>query len=242
MKKVGLFLGISLFCLGSYLVYLFEFKSYDVADAKVDAVAGEEYVITLSDGSKIILDEFGNLIRREDPHAAMGSQPDDRTLLFGLKEFKVNTVSNEKVKASKEKVEPAVVAAENTVAHKNVTSINEKNKTKQIKQKYEAAFKVLEEQSTARLYTLIDLAKKELNEKQAKKQKISYPYFYNKYTTAASDLEKQTDQFFYALTKSMQQELKANGMPSSIANAYTKEYESRKDKLRRELMKKAAGI
>ncbi|WKA53860.1 hypothetical protein [Planococcus shixiaomingii] len=243
MKRIGLFLGIALFCLGGYLVYLFEFKSYDVADAEVDAVSGEEYVITLSDGSKIVLDEEGNLIRRENSGAAGESVPDDRALLFGLKDFKVKPVSNEKETASKEKITPTVVKAkENAVAHKKAVSFTDKEKTKQLKKKYEVAFKDLEEQSTARLYKLIDLARNEVHQKQANSEKISYPYFYNKYTAAASELEKQTDQFFYALIDSMEQELKANGMPNSIAKGYTTEYENRKEELRRQLMKKAAGI
>ncbi|QDY44741.1 hypothetical protein FK545_02105 [Planococcus glaciei] len=63
MKKILMLFGIVLICSAGYLIYLFGFKDYNVADAEVDSLTKEEYVIELADGSKIILDAHGNLIR-----------------------------------------------------------------------------------------------------------------------------------------------------------------------------------
>ncbi|TWT27863.1 hypothetical protein [Planomicrobium sp. CPCC 101110] len=238
MKKVGLFLSVALFCIAGYLVYLFEFKAYDVADAKVEIVAEEEYVIALSDGSKIILDEKGNLMRREQPVSNATDEPDERIPIFGTDKFAADTASNGKILREKTKVTP--VANEKAASAEKRNSPDKKVKVGQIKAEYEAAFENLEKQSTDRLYKLVGIAKNEYLEKKATGQSISYPYFYNKYTAAASELEKQTDQFFYALINDMEKELKANNLPNSITDPYVKEYEKRKDSLRNKLLKDVA--
>ncbi|TWT03732.1 hypothetical protein [Planomicrobium sp. CPCC 101079] len=240
MKKVGVFLGVALFCFAGYLVYLFEFKTYDVADAEVDVVAEEEYIIVLSDGSKIILDEDGNLIRREKPLSETTGEPDERMPIFGTDKFDSDISNNGKISKEKAKVTP--VANEKAASAEKRNTSDGKAMARQLKKQYEAAFEDLEEQSTDRLYKLVSLAKNEYLEKQAAGQSISYPYFYNKYTAAASKLEEQTDQFFYALINQMKQELKANNLPDSTADAYAKEYEKRKDNLRNKLLKEAADF
>ncbi|MGI2327568.1 hypothetical protein [Planococcus sp. YIM B11945] len=248
MKKVGLFLGMALFCLGGYLVYLFEFKDYDVADAEVDDITNEEYVIELSDGSKIILDEFGNLIRKDEPVASSGDNMDDFNL-FKPREFMVDVFAAKM--APTKKIEVVAVANQKTAPVEKAKASGAKSTTnsstnstslKHIKQKYQSAMVDIEVQSKARIYDLIDVAKEEFHGKETKNKTISYPYFYNKYTAAAADLEKRTDQIFYALLEAMKQDLKANGYSESTADSYAQEYEKRKNKLRNELLKKAAGI
>lgn len=240
MKKAGIFLGVALFCLAGYLVYLFEFKTYHVADAKVDVIAEEEYVIVLSDGSKIVLDGNGNLVRREQPFSSSEDEPAVVTPIFSVDKPDSDSASNKKVPEPESKV--TTVANKKASPPKKTNSLSTPKKSNQIKEQYEAAFAALEEQSTDRLYKMVSLAKNEYLEKQANGQTISYPYFYNKYTSAASELEKQTDEFFYALIAQMKQDLKANGLPQSTTETYVQEYEKRKDKLRNQLLKNAADL
>src|SRR5690606_19944123 len=61
-KKIVLVLGIIFLSVAGYLVYLFQFKEYDVADEQVDEITKENYEVELPDGSKIIVDGDGNVI------------------------------------------------------------------------------------------------------------------------------------------------------------------------------------
>ncbi|RNF39637.1 hypothetical protein [Planococcus salinus] len=74
-KKIVLLLGIVLLSTAGYLLYLFQFKEYDVADKEVDDITKEEYNVELPDGSTIILDKEGNVVENGDSNAT----PDTET-------------------------------------------------------------------------------------------------------------------------------------------------------------------
>ena len=59
--------------------------------------------------------------------------------------------------------------------------------------KYESSFIQLENEANSRLNELIKLAKNEYSTKKVNGEKISYGYFYRKYSTAATELEDSID-------------------------------------------------
>lgn len=246
MKKFGIAFGIIVIALGAYIAYLFEFKDYDTTDAAVDEVAEEEYVIELADGSKIILDKYGNLIRHvtdedgtEKIEAFTESFPSTER-----SDLAVASVSsdNSGTKGSKVKTDASGKAAIKSYAAFAGKKASKKMTVAQIRAKYDPAIAELEGQAHEKLDALIDLAVSEYLEMEANDQKISYPYFYNKYSSAASKLEERTDKMFYALMEVMKQELKKNGLPAAEAEKMSKEYEDRKNKLRRDILKQTAGL
>lgn len=246
MKKFGIVFGIIVLALGAYIAYLFEFKEYDTKDAAVDEVAKEEYVIELADGSKIILDKFGNLIRH-----VTGEDGTEKIEAFteGLpyserSDLAVASVSSDNKNKSepKAKTETNKSSAPKSVAASAGKKASDKMSVAKVREKYDPAIADLEDQAHDNLDALIELAVSEYLEMEANDQKISYPYFYNKYTSAASKLEQRTDKIFYALMEVMKQELKVHGLPTKATESMSKEYENRKDKLRRDILKQTAGL
>ncbi|WKA57708.1 hypothetical protein QWY16_14545 [Planococcus shenhongbingii] len=231
MKKFLLLLGILLICGAGYLVYLFGFKDYNVADAEVDTLTKEEYVIELADGSKIILDKNGNLLRhlQEGDEAVKTEKFREGMPYSESSDLAVAAVISENMKTGTE---------EDTAAKTQKESIT----VKDIEKKYEPAIAEIERQANNSLNNLIDLAKSEYLEMEANDQKISYPYFYNKYSAAASKLEKRTDQIFYAVMDVMEQDLKSKNLPTSLSDTLSKKYESRKAQLRKDILKQTAGL
>lgn len=247
MKKVLLLLGIVLICSAGYLIYLFGFKNYDIADAEVDNLTKEEYVIELADGSKIILDKQGNLIRHLEGNdeAIQMEQFRKGNPYSETTDPAVASVTSENEKQKNAKDGDAKESTEQVNAEKSAKSKQTKSTAlteKEVKKNYEPAIADIERQANASLNNLIDLAKEEYFKMEENAQEISYPYFYNKYSAAASKLEKRTDDVFYALMEVMRQDLKANGLPDDLPKSLSKEYENRKDKLRREILKETAGL
>ena len=63
-KKLKIFLSVFVIILvaaGSYLLYTFKFKEYDVADEEVEQIVKDPYEIELPDGTKLTLDEDGGV-------------------------------------------------------------------------------------------------------------------------------------------------------------------------------------
>ncbi len=222
MKKYGLLLGAMTILLAVYLIYLFEFKAYNTSDAEVDVLTKEEYVIELADGSKIILDKNGNLIRHV-------TESDGKVT-------KIDVTDSLPTSVTANRLENDSIMSD---------SINEKKRklsVKAIKNKYAPALADIEKQAYNNLDELIHLATSEYMEMEANNQKISYPYFYNKYSSAASKLENRTDSVFNALMEIMEHELKLNGHSTKAVDSMKKEYKKKKDKMRRDIMKETAGL
>lgn len=239
MKKYGLLLAIAVLMLGGYLVYLFEFKEYDTADADVDVLTKEEYVIELADGSKIVLDKNGNLIRH------ITGADGKVTTVDIASSLPISQISDEAVasSASEKDERPAPnstsgEAAETTASEQAAAPVS----VEAIKGKYTSALEDIEKQAYANLDNLINLAKSEYMEMEANDQKISYPYFYNKYTSAAAKLETRTDKMFNAVMEIMEQDLKANGHPADLVDSMHKEYKNKKSQLRQDILKETAGL
>ncbi|MDN7244550.1 hypothetical protein [Planococcus shenhongbingii] len=248
MKKFLLLLGILLICGAGYLIYLFGFKDYNVADAEVDILTKEEYVIELADGSKIILDKNGNLLRHlQEGDEAVKTEKFRKGMPYSeSSDLAVASVTSENTKTGDEK-DSAAKGTDSKTGHYDKASNSAKSQkegitVKDIEKKYEPAIADIERQANNSLNNLIDLAKNEYLEMEANDQKISYPYFYNKYSAAASKLEKRTDQIFYAVMDIMEQDLKSKNLPTSLSDTLSKKYESRKAQLRKDILKQTAGL
>lgn len=252
MKKSWFLIGAMVLLLGTYLIYLFEFKSYNTSDAEVDLLTKEEYVIELADGSKIILDKNGNLIRHI-------TEADGKVTKVDVND-QISIVSDELATASttgkkKQEITNGVVGFSSTVSSPNIyrvngkgvdtkvpTNKNTKTSAKQIGKKYEAALTDIEDQAYTNLDNLIHLATTEYLDMDSKDRKISYPYFYSKYSTAAGKLEARTDKVFDALMKIIEHELQANGHSTKTVEKMRVKYKKTKKKVRRDIMKETTGL
>ncbi|MBS7345598.1 MAG: hypothetical protein KIG60_08150 [Caryophanon sp.] len=68
MKKWKWFLVIVLvlfLAIGGTALYFFKFKTYDVADEKVDAVLEENFELELPDGTVVVVDKDGNIVEEK---------------------------------------------------------------------------------------------------------------------------------------------------------------------------------
>lgn len=242
MKKYGLLFVAVILIIGAYLAYLFEFKEYNTSDAEVDVLTKEEYVIELADGSKIVLDKNGNLIRH------ITGADGKVTTVDVAGSLPISQVSDGAVaSATSENEKPSASGSDSAKSGKASESKASKGKApkvsvKDIKNQYAPALEDIEKQAYDNLDDLINLAKSEYLEMEANDQKISYPYFYNKYTGAAAELEERTDKVFNAVMKIMEHDLLANGYSTETVESMQKEYKNKKNKLRRDILKETAGL
>lgn len=199
---------------GGYLLYMFKFKEYDVADEEVKEIVEEAYKVELPDGSTIVIDENGEVAIEESATSVM---------LAG------KTAGPESNSTS---------TSNNTTA---TTTSSEQPTVATIKDKYKPALEGLEGQADAKLNALAGRAKSEYQDKQANGEKIDYGYFYNKYMSAANNLEGLTDTTFDAVLNAIEKDLAVNGYDESYAQSFKEEYEATKKARRDNLLNKALG-
>lgn len=290
-KKIVLVLGIIFLSVAGYLVYLFQFKEYDVADEQVDEITKENYEVELPDGSKIIVDGDGNVVEEgvgensadgsKDSSSETASGTDGNSSdgssssnseggstgsisgTAGTSTSNGGTSSGGSDKASGSGSNPGSTTG-NTGSNGSGSSNSGKGSAggsgnsgsgnsgsdagsgkvtvAQIKQKYEPSLADIENQANSRINGLVSRAKSEYDSKKANGESISYGYFYNKYMSAATELEGRTDTVFYAVLGSMKKELKANGLAESHADSLVSEYEARKEQRKSDLISKATGL
>ncbi|MEK4244508.1 hypothetical protein MKZ20_04085 [Psychrobacillus sp. FSL K6-2684] len=225
MKKLKIFAIIVLVLIiagGSYLLYTFKFKEYDVADDEVkEIVEKEPYKVELPGGAAISMDENGEVIEEE----GTSGETAGNNAVDGNGESSNNVTGND--------------GADNSSG----TSSGSSNETTvaAIKEKYTPALEGLEDQADTKVNALIVKAKKEYVDKQANGEKINVGYFYNKYMAAAKDLEGNTDKVFDAVLNAVEKDLAANGFDKTEAKAMEEEYEAKKKARRDSILKKALG-
>jgi hypothetical protein len=108
-----------------------------------------------------------------------------------------------------------------------------------IKDKYEPVMSSLQGQASSRVDALVGRAYSEYQSKQANGESVNYAYFYNKYSSAAEELESRTDKVFYQVVGVIQKELKANNLAESHAQSFITQYEKEKEARRSALLDKA---
>lgn len=204
--------------IGGYGLYIFKFKEYDVADPEVEEIIEDPYVITLPDGTEIVVDKEGNIIeeRKDEPAEdnLEGSQNED-------------TQSEDPTPSEND---PNQVTGDSEQQRLTVA---------EIKEKYIPSLKELENQANSNLDALIQKAYDEYSAKRANGESIDIGYFYNKYMGAADGLEARTDAAFNMLMTIIENELEENGYSKAHAQSLRDDYNAAKEERRSNLLKKA---
>lgn len=204
--------------IGGYGLYIFKFKEYDVADPEVEEIIEDPYVITLPDGTEIVVDKEGNIIeeRKDEPaeENSDGAQNED-------------TQSEDPTPSEND---PNQVTGDSEQQRLTVS---------EIKEKYIPSLKELENQANSNLDALIQKAYDEYSAKRANGESIDIGYFYNKYMGAANGLEARTDAAFNALMTIIENELEENGYSKAHAQSLRDDYNAAKEERRSNLLKKA---
>lgn len=230
----------------SYIVYELKFKTYDVADAEVENIVNQNFQIELPDGTIAEVDHVGNVtVINEDGTVTTYK---DLAQLTNSINNQTNNLTNETTSSTNGTSSNSNSSEQNgSSSSSNAQTNRSSNKVERvtvatIKSKYEPTMKMLEDQTRSRLNALIGQAKDEYTTKKNNGEKISYGYFYRKYSGAAENLEASTDAAVAALIKAVEAELTANGFASSHAATLTEQYNATKEKLRSELMKKTINF
>ncbi|MBU0905620.1 MAG: hypothetical protein KKF57_10555 [Firmicutes bacterium] len=251
-KKILIAFITVLIISGGYIAYIFQFKEYDVADTEVAEITKETYSLELPDGTVIELDEEGNIVEEDETaketniESQTASTSNNITNENGkdnssisannLNDSNTKSTSGGKNSSTKSTKKGDKISSSNSKAS-NTTS--EKITVASIKEKYVPTMVSLQEQANGRINALVGRAMEEYQSKKANGESVNYAYFYNKYTSAAAELEGRTDNVFYQVVGIVEKELVANGYSKTHAESFVKEYETAKESRRSALIDKA---
>ncbi|MGM9949515.1 MAG: hypothetical protein ACI33P_05290 [Lysinibacillus sp.] len=267
LKWLLLSLGVVILLGGSYVLYEFKFKTYDIADEEVDGIVEEGYEIELPDGTTMKIGKDGKIIEENNEATAKAEEAEVEAVAKAETEKKdennvpvANAAPKESTTSPANTVPPAKEEQTETVVKEEEPVKKEAAPAKpanpqpsnnppaakpapvtaeSIREKYRGTFVSLEEQAEARVNNLVAAAKKEYTQKKANGEKVSAGYFYTKYMNSSSALEESTDAAFENLMKVVEADLVANGFNKSESKSFRTEYEQAKEQRRSALMKKA---
>ncbi|KGR73966.1 hypothetical protein [Ureibacillus sinduriensis] len=217
---------------GGYALYEFKFKTYDVADEKVDEIIEDNYVIELPDGTELTLGRDGEIVKETSKQVV--SNNEENVNSTETLSSKPNNISNNEDKTAISASTPKENKESNETSAETIES--KKPTVKSIKEKYRPALEALQSQASSRINNLIGNAKSEYIEKKANGGSISPGYFYHKYMAAANSLEASTDAAFNSLIKIIENDLAKNGYDRSHAQSFRDEYAASKEELRSNLL------
>ncbi|MGE7982550.1 hypothetical protein [Solibacillus sp. NPDC093137] len=271
LKYIFIALAVIVLCIGGYIVYELKFKSYDTADPEVDALIEETYNVELPDGTVIVVDKEGNIVENKTSESqnngvttasaqtsstnvnSDSTQDDEEGTETGTTN-NGNGSSNSNsgqtgTSASSKSSSNTGTTGSNSNANPNTnTNTGGSNKPAEkvtvasIKSKYEGTFKSLENQSRARINSLISQAANEYSTKKSNGESISYGYFYKKYMGAANGIESATDSTVNVVVGLVEKDLQKNGFDKSYAQSFKEDYNAMKESLRSEMMDKALSF
>lgn len=238
MKKAW-FIIISIFLIilvggGGTAYYLTKVKTYDIEDAEVEDLTENDYEIILPGQGDFFKEQTDTQL--EDPYLTAAKDKENKTIdssLQGL-ENDPNRV-NPKKEDSNTRVDDSV---DTEKGHPENESVPADMTAEAITQKYTPSFEHLQSQATSKIDALVTHAYQEYQEKKKNGDSISIPYFYNKYSSASKELEKNTDQAFTMILDALQEDLKMNGFSASHADKLKEEYEAQKKAREEALLKK----
>ncbi|MER2169286.1 MAG: hypothetical protein ABS938_01490 [Psychrobacillus psychrodurans] len=272
LKYIFIALAVIVLCIGGYIVYELKFKSYDTADPEVDALIEETYNVELPDGTVIVVDKEGNIVENKTSDSQNNGVTTASAQTSSTNENSVSTQDDEGTETGTTKSESSssnsnsgqtgTSANTNTGSNTGSTGSNsntnknpntntntggsntpaEKVTVASIKAKYEGTFKSLENQSRARMNSLISQAANEYSTKKSNGESISYGYFYKKYMGAAKGVESATDSTVNVVVGLVEKDLQKNGFDKSYAQSFKDEYNAMKESLRSEMMDKALSF
>ncbi|SEA37693.1 hypothetical protein SAMN05421743_104161 [Thalassobacillus cyri] len=110
-----------------------------------------------------------------------------------------------------------------------------------IKNDFQPKLNELEKQVNVRIDELIENAVTEYQEQVESGEAVSFVQLYQKYTKAAEELEKKTDEAFQEIYSDYQNELKTNGLSPAEAEDLKKQYEETKENIRTNLLREVAS-
>lgn len=250
-KQIAIGLSVVFLAIAGYLVYAFEVKDYDTADEEVDKITKDEIKIDLPDDTTITVDEEGDVTteeKEEDEEKKEDEEKDEET----TKEKSADTGSTGSAStataannSTSSSATPAKASASNGSSNNTNSSYNNNNgkgsdrvTVSQIKNRYDTSLYRLEDTANDRLDSLVSRAKTEYQNDD----NVSYARYYNKYASAAKELENRADAAFYAIVAVMARDLQANGLAASHTDSVINEYENTKKQRKNALMKKVAGL
>ncbi|OBW58446.1 hypothetical protein A9986_05790 [Solibacillus silvestris] len=270
LKYIFIALAVIVLCIGGYIVYELKFKSYDTADPEVDALIEETYDVELPDGTVIVVDKEGNIVENKtadsqnngtttasaqtsntDKSNSGSAQNDDEEKGTGTSNNTNGSINSNSSQNGTSANSNTGSTGSNTDSNNNQnTNTNtggsntpaEKVTVASIKSKYEGTFKSLENQSRARMNSLISQAANEYSTKKSNGESISYGYFYKKYIGAAKGIESATDSTVNVVVGLVEKDLQKNGFDKSYAQSFAEEYNAMKESLRSEMMDKALSF
>lgn len=251
-KKIKIFLlsAVAILLIGiGYVIYLFQFKEYEVADEEVDEIIQDSYDITLPDGSKLIVEDeqqSGNEKFTTAP-ASVSEKPEKQQLngssasMESTKNTEIPSSTDPAGSKQPDTQQAMTVHVPNTptstegipTKKTESTILDPANSGKResvasIKSKYTPTIRNLQTQVDEKIHSLIGRAKNEYATKKVNGESIDYGYFYTKYMAAAESLEAQTDAVFYGVISSLEKDLQSNGHDRSYAQSVKDEYAAQK--------------
>lgn len=262
-KKILLAFTVVVLAAAGYLLYIFKFKEYDVADEEVAEITKETYKIEMPDGSVIEFDEEGNMVESNgskvssDDLVASAAERDDTDASTSSTDGSSNDSNssqdsdgNDSTSTNGSDWNSSSNGSSSNGGSSNGnsgggTSGNTGNTPSQevtvaaIKEKYMPVMNQLSAQANSRIDALVGRAVSEYQTKVANGESVNYGYFYNKYMSAASELEGRTDVVFYQMVSVVEKELEKNGFSKSHAKSFISEYEASKEARRKALLDKA---
>lgn len=241
---------------GGYALYEFKFKTYDVADEKVDEIVEEDYVIQLPDGTEISIDDEGNIVDKSSGQLVLNTNgsstsTDSNLTQLGQSQQKGQSEQSGQSAQTSQSNETQGNPSNSTVNNSGTTQPNssttptsqvaEKPTVKSIKAKYTPTLQALQSQANGRINGLVSNAKAEYSQKKANGESISIGYFYNKYMGAANSLEASTDAAFNSLMTLIENDFVSNGYDKSHAQSFRNDYEAMKEERRNSLLSQVKG-
>lgn len=271
LKYIFIALAVIVLCIGGYIVYELKFKSYDTADPEVDALIEETYNVELPDGTVIVVDKEGNIVENKTSESqnngvttasaqTSSTNENSDSTQDDEKGTETGTTNNGNGSSNSNSGQTGTSASSNSSSNTGTTGSNsntkpntntntggsnkpaEKVTVASIKSKYEGTFKSLENQSRARINSLISQAANEYSTKKSNGESISYGYFYKKYMGAANGIESATDSTVNVVVGLVEKDLQKNGFDKSYAQSFKEDYNAMKESLRSEMMDKALSF
>jgi hypothetical protein len=208
--------------------YFFELKEYETEDLAIKEITETEYTITLPTD-----DEDEEEVEVDDENSTETTGTD------------TNSDTNSQTQSSNGTSDKGTTNQPSTETSKTTPNPTESKPKKKditvasIKTKYEPTFVDLESQANSKIDSLIGRAFTEFQEKKANGESVSFGYFYQKYNSAAKELEKRTDAAFEIVYDALEGELKKHGFSPSHAKEFKEAYDTAKSERRSALLKKA---
>ena len=236
---------------GGYLLYLFQFKEYDVADDQIDEILEDPYNVVLPKGTKLLIDHTDgkgdklvkvHLVIEEEKQE--GEQSEDGTTLSFADTGLSNATTSEEAAGNSSVDRPSSLStfeddspnadADNPMPTAKVT-------VAEIKKKYKPVIISFYSQMYAKHHSVIDHVKDEYSIKKEAGESFSHAYMYRKYMGIADSFEVKTDFMFNGIMGSLEKDLSANGYNEAYSKSFTDEYEAGKKERRNEIFSEALG-